>query len=107
MSKRSKLRIKKQTGLFWAASSLAIFSLLAAAIFQLNSYIHQNSLLSGFQKQVASISSDNDILEAKLSQSNSLENFNRFQAAQADKYEKVDIAGVRYVRAPNNELAKK
>jgi len=106
MSKKSKIRLKNEIKNFWLASSLAIAALLVGAIFQLNSYIHQNSFLSDAQKKIVSISSENDILETKLSQTNSLENFNQYQIAQADNYEKVDISTVRYVHAPKGELAK-
>jgi hypothetical protein len=106
MSKKAKLRMKKEIKNFWLASSLAIAALLVGAIFQLNSYIHQNSFLSDSQKKIASISSENDVLEAKLSQTNSLENFNQYQIAQVNNYEKVDISTVRYVHVPKGELAK-
>lgn len=103
MSKKNKKEIKN----FWRLCSLAIFLLFFGAIFQINSQIHQNSLLSGCQKNIASISAENDELEVALSRTNSLDNFARYQIDQIGNYEKVDLARVRYVRAPAGELARK
>lgn len=105
MSRQS--RIKREIKRFWMVASLAVFLLLAGAVLQINAYIHQNSLLNDSKKQVAAISSENDILEANLSQSNSLENFNQYEVAQAGNYEKVDVASIRYVQASNGQLAKR
>lgn len=107
MSKRSGLKLKKEIKIFWTASSLAVCFLLGGAVWQLNGFIHESSLLKDCQKQIALISSENDQLQAELSQSNSLENFNEYEIAQAGNYEKVDIASVRYIGASGNEFARK
>ena len=53
------------------------------------------------------MSSENDELEVKLSQSNSLDNFNQYEIMQAGNYEKVDVANVRYIHASDAQLARK
>ncbi len=107
MSKKFSKRIKKEINNFWFLSFFAVIFLVAGAVLQLNGYIHQNSLLSDSQKQVAAISAENDNYEAKLSQTNSLDNFNQYAMAQAGNYEKVDVASVAYVHATNSQLARK
>jgi hypothetical protein len=102
-----KNRVKKEIKTFWMASTLAIAVLLAAAVLQINNYIHQNSRLSDYQKQIASILADNDTLEARLSQTNSRENFDQYAIAQAGNYEKVDVASVRYIHASSAQLVKR
>jgi len=99
--------VKNEIKAFWAVSSLSIMLLLGGAVLQINGYIHQNSLLSDSRKQIAMISSDNDVLETKLSQTNSLENFNQYAVAQAGNFEKVDVANVLYIHAANEQLAKR
>ena len=105
MSRQSRKRNELKT--FWLVSSLAIILLLAAAVLQINGYIHQNSLASDLQKQIVSISSENDALEAKLSQTNSLDNFNQYAVAQEGNYEKVDVASIHYVHSIDEQLAKR
>ncbi len=107
MSKKKQSRLKKEIKSFRMLSSVAICVLLAGAVCQLNSHIHQNSLIGDLQKNVASLSSENDILAARLSQSNSLENFNQYRIAQAENYEKVDIAGMQYIHISGGEFARK
>ncbi|MFZ3074263.1 MAG: hypothetical protein WA093_04020 [Minisyncoccales bacterium] len=107
MNRQSRSRTKRETKSFWMIASLGVFSLLAGAVLQINANIHQNSLLGDSKKQIAALSSENDILEAKLSQSNSLENFNQYEIAQAGNYEKVDVAGIRYVQAAKEQFAKR
>lgn len=107
MNKRTRKNIKKEIKGFWSLSFFAVLVLVAGAVLQLNGYIHQNSVLSDLKKQTASISSENDTLEAKLSQSNSLDNFNQYAVAQAGNYEKVDVASVHYVHASSDQLAKR
>lgn len=89
------------------AAFFAMVVLMGGAIFQLNARIHQSSQLSDLQKRAAALASENDALAASLSQSNSLENFNQYQIAQSGNYELVDVARVRYVRAPKGEFARK
>lgn len=107
MSSQPRSRAKREIKSFWMISSLAVFSLLAAAVLQINANIHQNSLLSDSKKQIASLSSENDVLETKLSQSNSLENFNQYEIAQAGNYEKVDVASIKYVKAADSQFARR
>ncbi|MFA6376494.1 MAG: hypothetical protein WCX69_03800 [Candidatus Paceibacterota bacterium] len=107
MSRQSKSRAKKEIKAFWAGSSLLIALFLGGAVLQINGYIHQNSLLSDSKKQITAITSENDVLEVKLSQTNSLENFNQYAVAQADNFEKVDVASVLYIHAANDQLAKR
>ncbi len=99
--------VKKEIKAFWSAAFASVILLLAGAILQINAFIHENSLLKDSQKQVVSLSSQNDALEAKLSQSNSLDNFNQYAIAQAGNYEKVDIASVKYVHVSDSQLAKR
>lgn len=106
MNKQAR-RATREIKTFWSAAFLSIVLLLLGAILQINAFIHENSLLKDSQKRIALLSSQNDTLEAKLSQSNSLENFNQYAIAQAGNYEKVDIAAVRYIHASNSQLAKK
>ena len=82
MNRQSRSRVKNEIKTFWVASSLAAILLLGAAVLQINDYIHQNTQLSDYKKQIASLSSKNDSLEGKLSQTNSLENFNEYAVAQ-------------------------
>ena len=107
MSKKFLKKAKKQTNNFWFFSFFAVILLVAGAVLQINGYIHQNSLLSDSQKQVAALLAENDTYEAKLSQTNSLDNFNQYAMAQAGNYEKVDVASVEYVHAANSQLARK
>jgi hypothetical protein len=107
MSRSPQKNPKKEMKNFWSFSFLAMVLLVAGAVLQLNGYIHQTSLLSDLKKQAATISADNDSFEAKLSQSNSLDNFSQYMASQAGNYEKVDVASVQYVHASSNQLAKK
>jgi cell division protein FtsB len=107
MNRQSRSRVKNEIKTFWAASSLAAILLLGAAVLQINDYIHQNTQLSDYKKQIASLSSKNDSLEGKLSQTNSLENFNEYAVAQGGNYEKVDVASVLYVHAVDGQLAKR
>jgi hypothetical protein len=81
--------------------------MFAAAMLQISNYIHQSTLLGDLEKNVGAITVENDNFEVKLSQSNSLANFSQYAAAQAGNYEKVDVAAVRYVHAPSEQLAKK
>lgn len=110
MNKKTKLKInkiRKEIKSFWLLSSLAGILLLGAAVFQLNCHIHETSLLTDLEERSADILTENDSLEARLSQSNSLEQFNQYQVAQLQNYEKVDVAGVYYVRAAGGEFARK
>ena len=107
MSKQSRLRAKKEIKNFWMVATLAIFLLLAGVVLQINGCVHQNSFLKDYQKQISLISTQNDALEAKLSQSNSLEIFNQYTVAQASNYEKIDVSQVRYVHASSDQFAKK
>jgi len=75
-------------------------------VLQINAYIHQNSVVNNYKDQIARLSAENDEMEVELSQSNSLEKFNEYEAAQAGNYEKVDVASVRYIHAPDSQLAK-
>jgi hypothetical protein len=106
MSRQARSKIKKQVFTFWSVSSLTVFSLLAGAVLQINAYIHQNSVADDYKDQIAQLSSQNDELEAQLSQSNSLAKFNEYETAQAGNYEKVDVASVRYIHVPDSQLAK-
>jgi len=107
MSRQSRSKNKKQLRSFWTAASLAVFVFLGAAVWQLNAFIHQNTLLKDCQKQITALSSENDVLAARLTQSNSLDNFNQYAIAQEGNYEKVDVASVRYIHASGAQLAKK
>ena len=107
MARLTHSKSRKQFKTFWAAAFAVNFVFLAGAVLQINNYIHQNSLLKDYQRQIASLISENDTLEARLSQSNSLENFSEYSVAQAGNYEKVDIGNVRYVTASGNQFAKK
>lgn len=107
MSRQQKTKIKKEIKKFWSAVSLAVFFLLSGAIFQIHTSIHQNSVLSDYQKQIAQLSSENDELQVQLSQSNSLDSFNQYEIMQAGNYEKVDVANVRYIHAADPQLARK
>jgi hypothetical protein len=106
MSKQSRSKAKKQALKFWSAVTLAVFALFSGAVLQINASIHQNSVLDDYRERIAALSSENDELEVKLSQSNSLENFNQYEIMQAGNYEKVDVASVRYIHASDSQLAK-
>jgi len=106
MSRQSRSKKKKQIFTFWSLASLAIFSLLSAAVLQINAYIHQNSVADDYKDQISQLSAQNDELEVQLSQSNSLERFNQYEMAEAANYEKVDVASVRYIHAPDSQLAR-
>ena len=107
MSRQSRSKIKKETMRFWSAVMLLIFVLFSGAVLQINASIHQNSVLDEYRTRIAGLSSENDELEVKLSQSNSLDNFNQYEIMQAGNYEKVDVANVRYIHASDAQLAKK
>ena len=106
MSRQSRSKMKKQIFTFWSVSSLAIICLLGGAVLQINTYIHQNSVANDYKDRITQLSAENDELEVKLSQSNSLAKFNEYEMAQAGNYEKVDVANVRYIHAPDSQLAK-
>lgn len=101
--KRAAGRIKT----FWIFSGLAVISLLGFAAWQMNLYIHASSQVADYQKQIASIAAQNDQLEVKLSQLNSLNRFGEYISSQKDNFEKVDVASVRYVALPGTQLAQK
>lgn len=107
MNRRFVKNAKKEMKKFWSFSFFAALLLVAGAVLQLNSFIHESSLLSDSKKQIAALSAENDQCEVRLSQSNSLDDFNRYAAAQAGNYEKVDVANVRYVHALDGQLAKR
>jgi len=107
MSRLSRQKSKREIKKFWFASTALLFLLFAGALWQLNALIHQNSQLTDYRKQLGRISSENGALEIKFSQLNSLENFNQYAIAQAQNYEKVDVISVRYVHAPNEQLARR
>ena len=98
-------RAAKQIKTFWLFSCLAVILLLGFAVAQTNSYIHKNSLILDYQKQIAKISSQNDILEINLSQANSVGNFDNYVKNQEANFEKVEVASVRYVNAFSGQLA--
>lgn len=101
------MRLKKEIKSFRTLSAMAICVLLSGAIAQLNLHIHQSSLIGDLKKGIIAISAENDVLVSRLSASNSLDNFNQYRVAQEENYEKVDIAGVRYVYVSGSELAKR
>jgi valyl-tRNA synthetase len=107
MSRRHKIKIKRNLKTFWIVSMSGIFCLLAAAILQLNDYIHQNSLLRDYEKQLAALSVDSDKLEVKLSTKNSLENFNKDVMEQAANFEKVEVEKIKYIKASGEQLARR
>lgn len=107
MKKKTKAIIKKRFLNFRSLSSLAICALLFGAVWQLNYHIHQNSVVADLKKEIAAIGVQNSDLESKLSQSNSLDDFDRYRVAEAENYEKVDIAGVRYVYVSGSNFAKR
>jgi hypothetical protein len=107
MNRRLHKNAKNEMKKFWSLSFFAVCLLVAGAVLQLNGFIHQSSLLSDSKKQIALLSSENDNFEVKLSQSNSLDNFSQYMAAQVGNYEKVDVASVKYVHASGSQLAKK
>ncbi len=107
MSRKTKNRVKSAIFNFKAASSFLICVLVGAAIFQLNSHIHQNSLINDLEREIVAIAEENSVLEARLSQLNSMDDFDRYRVAQAENYEKVDLASVRYIQVPAGGFAKK
>ena len=96
---------KSEVRMFWGMAFVINFLLLGAAILQINAYIHSNSLLKDYQKQITMVSGQNDELQVKISQRNSLQNFDQFVQAQEGSYEKVDVDSVQYINAADNELA--
>ena len=50
---------------------------------------------------------DSDELKVKLSTKNSLENFNKDVIDQAANFEKVEVEKIKYIKAPEEQLAKK
>lgn len=102
-----RARLNKNFKMFWFASFVATVCLLCGVVLQFNAYIHASSFAKSCTKQVAALAAENDALEVKLSQSNSLENFREYALAQEGNYEKVDIETVRYVELPGDQLAKK
>ena len=106
MSKQARSKIKKQIFGFWSLMSITIIVLLAGAVLQINAYIHQNSVANNYKERVAQLSAENDEMEVRLSQSNSIDKFNEYEMAQVKNYEKVDVASVRYIHAPGSQLAK-
>jgi len=107
MSRRRKIKIKKNQKTFWIMSMASIFCLLGGAILQLNDYIHQNSVLRDYELQSAALTADSDDLEVKLSTKNSLENFNKNVIEQAASFEKVEVEQIKYIKAPEEQLAKR
>ncbi len=107
MSRRRTIKIKKNLKTFWIVSLSGVFCLLGAAILQLNDYIHQNSVLRDYEKQSVALSVDSDELKVKLSTKNSLENFNKDVIDQAANFEKVEVEKIKYIKAPEEQLAKK
>jgi hypothetical protein len=80
---------------------------LGAVILQINGYTHQNSLIKDYKKQVAAISRENDSLEVKLSQSDSIAHFNQYEIALAGDYEKVSVDAIKFVKKENLEMARR
>ena len=107
MSSKSKNNLARNIRTFWALASLTVVSLLMVAVWQMNSYIHSSSQEADFSKQIATLSAQNDALEVKLSQLNSLSHFDDYISAQKDSFQKVDVASVRYVALPGTQLAQK
>lgn len=103
MNKKNFLT-KKEIKTFWLAAAVANLLFLGAAILQINAYIHQNSLVKDYQKQITAVSRENDRLEVALAQSDSLENFDPGRIARADNYEKVSVDAIKYVRISSNQL---
>jgi len=81
-------RIARQIKTFWVLSCLTTISLLGFAVWQMNSYIHSSSQLADYQKQISTIAAQNDALEVKLSQLNSLNHFDDYVSAQKDNFQK-------------------
>jgi len=86
--------------------SVAAF-LLASAVLQLNTYIHQNSLAKDYNKQITALTAQTETLEVQLSSNNSLANFNKYVEAQAVNFEKVEVEQIKYIKAFSDQLARK
>ncbi len=92
---------------FWILSASAIVLLLSLAVLQLNDYIHQNSLAKDCRNRIASLTGETETLEVDLSSTNSLENFDKYVAAQTGNFEKVQVETIKYIKAPGGQLARK
>ena len=105
--RHGKLRLCANFKTFWFSSVFADSLLLAAAVFQLNIYIHANSVVKDYQNQIAQLTADSEKLEVRLSSENSLQNFDKYMAVQAPNYEKVEVEKIKYVKASDEQLAKR
>ena len=107
MSSNSQKRVAKKIRAFWVLTSLTVVSLLGFAVWQMNLYIHATSQAADYQKQISGIAAQNDQLEVKLSELNSLGHLGDYISAQKDNFQKVDVASIRYVAMPGTQLAQK
>lgn len=105
LSTHSKLQT--QIKFFWISALLSIIVFLGLAVTQVNGLIHDSSQFSGLKRQIASLSEENDGLEANLSMANSMANFDGYINNSQGDFEKVDVASVRYVTLAGGQMAKK
>jgi len=107
MSSTFQSKVAGKIRAFWIFVSSTVILLLGFAVWQMNSYIHASSQEADYQKQIAAITAQNDQLEVKLSQLNSLNHFDDYINSQKDSFQKVDVASIRYVALPGTQLAQK
>ena len=107
MSSSFQSRVAGRIRTFWIFVSTTVILLLGFAVWQMNSYIHASSREADYQKQIVALAAQNDQLEVKLSQLNSLNHFDDYINSQKDNFQKVDVASIRYVALPGTQLAQK
>lgn len=107
MRSKTQKRITRQIKIFWFSTTFLAITLLITAVWQMNTYIHSSSQLADVKKQLANLSAQNDSLQLKLSQLNSLDNFNKYAESLKNDFEKVDITSIRFVSVPSSHLAEK
>ena len=107
MSRKSRLKVKKNFKAFWASSFLTIVMLVGFAVLQINGYIHDNSYLADCAKQIKTLTSQNDALEANLSSANSMDKFDQYYTDQSQNFEKIGAESVKYIKVAGGQLAKR
>lgn len=97
------LSLKISLNFFWTLSFILIISLVILYIFQVTAITEAMYLIKNHSRQLESLSQENEILEIKFSQLNSLENL-RFLVANLnlEKVEKID-----YIEIPVASVVRK
>lgn len=89
--------------IFWILGFISLITLSIFYIFQVNEMIRESYLIKNYEKKIEKLSQENDILEIKFSQSNSLESLEA--KVQNLNYEK--IGQVHYIQILDDTVVTK